>query len=261
MKYGAMNNPHNKLVDEIKLFSKYKLDYLDLTLEATKAHPEKILGRKKEVLDLLSTLDLKLLSGHFPWYMSIAHVYPRIREAHLEECVKVIEAASEYGIPKLTIHPDIKPHYHKKQKNEVIDATVESIKKLVKESIDHGITLSIENCFETVFEEEGFNVLFNKVPELMMTLDIGHANNTGKNGENIHQLMKDYSDRIVHAHAHDNKGVEDEHLPIGAGLVDWRKVGKSLKKIGYGDTVTLEIHSQDRDYIKISRDKLNEYLR
>ena len=34
-----------------------------------------------------------------------------------------------------------------------------------------------------------------------------------------------------------------------------RKIVKALKEIGYNETVTFEIFSPDRDYLRISRDK------
>jgi sugar phosphate isomerase/epimerase len=55
-------------------------------------------------------------------------------------------------------------------------------------------------------------------------------------------------------------GREDLHLPIGAGRIDWGKFFNSISKIGYNDTLTLEIHTVDRDYIKISRDKVLKLL-
>jgi sugar phosphate isomerase/epimerase len=56
----------------------------------------------------------------------------------------------------------------------------------------------------------------------------------------------------------DNYGKEDQHLPIGAGIIDFSKVVKALKGIGYNDTMTLEVFSRDRDYLKMSKKKMEE---
>ena len=56
----------------------------------------------------------------------------------------------------------------------------------------------------------------------------------------------------------DNFGKEDQHLPIGAGIIDFSRVVKALKGIGYADTITLEVFSRDRDYLKMSRKKIQE---
>ncbi|MEM3055161.1 MAG: TIM barrel protein, partial [Candidatus Bathyarchaeia archaeon] len=67
-------------------------------------------------------------------------------------------------------------------------------------------------------------------------LDIGHANLNGQ----IELFLKTFSDRIVHIHAHDNNGKEDQHLGIGYGTVNWEKIAKLLKKTSYDKTIVVE---------------------
>ena len=56
-------------------------------------------------------------------------------------------------------------------------------------------------------------------------------------------------------HASDNFGKEDNHLPLGTGTIDLRKIVQALKRIGYDGTVTFEVFSRDKDYLRISKDK------
>ena len=53
----------------------------------------------------------------------------------------------------------------------------------------------------------------------------------------------------------DNHGTEDEHLPIGEGLVDHEKAVRALKDINYDRTITLEVFTNSDD-AKSSADKL-----
>ena len=53
----------------------------------------------------------------------------------------------------------------------------------------------------------------------------------------------------------DNFGKEDNHLPIGTGTIDFKKITRALKGIGYDGTVTFEVFSRDRDYLRISKEK------
>jgi sugar phosphate isomerase/epimerase len=39
-----------------------------------------------------------------------------------------------------------------------------------------------------------------------------------------------YLSAASHLHVHDNHGVHDEHLPLGAGTIDWDIVGKSVAR-------------------------------
>jgi len=40
------------------------------------------------------------------------------------------------------------------------------------------------------------------------------------------------------------------------GAMNFPEIIKAFKEIGYDDTITLEVFSKDRDYLRISREKL-----
>jgi sugar phosphate isomerase/epimerase len=104
-------------------------------------------------------------------------------------------------------------------------------------------------------EPDDFAEVFERFPTLKMTLDTGHANIGGKGDKRNLDFMRRFPDRIAHVHASDNFGKEDNHLPVGAGTVDFPKIAKELISIGFDQTVTFEIFSRDRDYLRISREK------
>ena len=70
------------------------------------------------------------------------------------------------------------------------------------------------------------------------------------------KFIERFPDRIDHIHISDNLGEEDNHLPVGAGTVNFHEIVKALKGIGYAKTITLEVFSKDRDYLKMSRNKI-----
>jgi len=43
----------------------------------------------------------------------------------------------------------------------------------------------------------------------------------------VDEFLKDLS-QVIHVHLHDNKGRSDEHLSLGKGTIDWKKVIKKL---------------------------------
>ncbi len=53
-------------------------------------------------------------------------------------------------------------------------------------------------------------------------------------------FLTDFSDKIVHVHAHDNHGKSDEHLGVGYGNIDWDMVAKHLKRASFGKIVIIE---------------------
>jgi len=69
-----------------------------------------------------------------------------------------------------------------------------------------------------------------------IVMDIGHANLEG----HIESFFNLLADKIVHIHASDNDGSDDQHLGIGYGKIDYEWVAQTLKKIGYDKSVIIE---------------------
>lgn len=106
---------------------------------------------------------------------------------------------------------------------------------------EHDITLCIENLSESFSD---FSLAFTAIPNLGMTLDIGHGEIlTARN--TAYDFVDRCFSRIYHLHLHDNRGgdspKDDLHLPIGEGVVDVRSILSSLKEQGYDRTMTLEV--------------------
>jgi sugar phosphate isomerase/epimerase len=135
---------------------------------------------------------------------------------------------------------------------------MDSIEAILKKAVSLNITLCIENMFPQahfLVQPYEFQSFFESFPEIRLTLDVGHANlGGGKNKSS--EFIQRYGYRIGHVHANDNFGKEDSHLPIGAGIIDFERIIKELKTAQYDETITLEVFSRDRDYLKISKEKI-----
>ena len=63
--------------------------------------------------------------------------------------------------------------------------------------------------------------------------------------------IKDYiftfKDNLEHIHMHDNHGEGDEHLPLGAGDINFERIVKWLKQINYDKTITFEVFTSKED--------------
>ncbi len=248
---GAMNNPHKKLVEEIHLFGEMNFDYLELTIEHPHARPEFIEKNKKEILDAIQSYNLGIIA-HLPWYFSLAHPYERIEKAIHTEFISAFRIASLFGAKKITLHTEtMSPSIQSRESH--VEGTVRSLKALHKEAMNMGLDLLIENLDAKSFSIKEFGRLFSEV-DMGMTLDIGHANTT--RGEGYENYLKNFSPRIRHVHFHDNLGQNDDHLPLGAGKMDVKKVVEALKA-KYDGSITLEVHSEDRHYLEYSRQRLD----
>lgn len=253
MKVGSMNDPSKDVLAEARMFKSMGLDYMELTVEAPEATPERV----SEVRDELLGVGLPLV-GHMPWFFQITSPYEHVRRAFIDEAVRVLDTASQLNIPYVTIHPDFLKLG--RRMDELLRVYAESLSTLSGEADSRGMKLCFENFERDHISADELQVLFDSVPGLGFTLDVGHAFMGVGNMDHVRVLIERFKDRLMHVHLHDNFGVRDDHLPLGAGRMDYVCVVDELKKAGYDGNVTLEIHSTDRDYIKISGDKLLKLL-
>ena len=64
-----------------------------------------------------------------------------------------------------------------------------------------------------------------------------------------------YFKRIKHVHIHDNDGVHDSHLPLGEGIIDFKRFFEIFSKNNYDGIYNFELSS--KEYIE----KSIEYLK
>jgi len=117
----------------------------------------------------------------------------------------------------------------------------ESVRSLYKFASYHGLEIAIENTPEpypfVMTNVEDFKRFYNEVNEdIGMVLDIAHAHINGQ----IEPFLTTFADKIVHIHAHDNNGKDDQHLGIGYGNIDWKRVTALIKNIDYSGIIVVE---------------------
>lgn len=267
MRYGAMNNPYNNLIDEIRLFGENKFDYIDLTLEKPEATPELLIRKKDEIMDALSSYNLRTV-GHTPWYLELGHPYESVRKAFLKEALKIIEVLGRMEVSKTTIHPlPAFPRIYKRKKHreKIIGLTIDSIKKIVNKASEHGMIIVIENLDGgKLLSLEEYEEIIAKTMSYFH-LDVGHANLDTPTNRSV-EFIKHFGNQglLKHVHISDNVGGTmkagwDLHLPIGTGKIDFKNIFKALKEVKYNDTMTLEVFSRDRDYLILSKNKVKKF--
>ena len=252
-----MNFPIKPLLKEIEGIGEMGFDYVELTLDPPEATPQKILAQKRPIQELLRRYGMGI-TGHLPTFVWTSDLYESLRKASIQETLDALEAGSELGIEKVVLHPGYITGLAKFVLDKAKGYGMESIGAILKKATSLGITLCIENMFPQsnfLSNPYEFQEVFQSFPEIRLALDIGHANLGGgknKSSEFIHQ----YGYRIGHVHANDNFGKEDNHLPIGAGIIDFEKILRELNEAQYDETLTLEVFSKDREYLKISKEKI-----
>jgi len=249
MLVGAMNFPGRSVLKEIHRISEDGFDFIDLTLEP----PAAWLPNGKDVGSLIGDLGLSAV-GHTAWHLPIASPFDEIRSAARDLYRRALDCFADAGVTLVNVHPDQRVPLHSKDNVRMMNA--EAIKLLAEDAAGRGITIMVENDDRMFSGVDGLSVILDAVPEARLHLDVGHANLRLGLGEKNRtaSLLEAFGDRLAHVHVSDNRGgAEDLHLPLGAGSVDWRGAIRLLRSAGYDGTVTLEVFSRERDYLRQSR--------
>ncbi|MDD5317813.1 MAG: sugar phosphate isomerase/epimerase [Candidatus ainarchaeum sp.] len=253
MKLGAMNNPSSPVAREIARIAGLGFGFMDLTSEPPNASSELLKKKSAEIRDALSSHNLGVV-GHTAWYHEFANPYESVRRAHIAEFKASAEILAGFGAEKVGIHPDNMAFAHK-NRGQYLARFTEACVELNRFCKDLGVMLTTETYEERFLDARELRAILDSAPGMGFTLDIGHANLIRPEGAGIELLIKEFKAELCHAHASDNDGKSDLHLPIGAGKIDWAKALSALKRAGYDSTITLEVFSPDQDYLAISKKK------
>ena len=253
MLIGTMNHPEHDILEEINWMADLGMEFLDLTFEPPAA--ASWIVDTRAIRQALEHNKMGIV-GHTAWYLPMASAIPEIRAAAVAELRRCLYRFAEVGAKWMNIHPDRHTPWHPRR--FYIDQNLISLSELLPDVEKTGVGLMIENLPGDYNSADQLGELLDRMPELGLHLDIGHANllvpcnTTG-------EILARYGRRLKHVHLHDNKGGHaDLHLPLGAGTVDLRAAIAALQTCGYDATITLEVFTADRFYLAHSRDLLRE---
>ena len=203
---------------------------------------QSVSGMLDEIKELHETTNLKL-SLHAPFSdLNIASLNDRIWEESVRQIEESIERAYEYIEEICVIHPGIISPMAFKTPEKSRERSITAIKRISRCAKECGLSVAVENMGRIIpllgQRPEELAAMLEAVGEdnVGICLDTGHANTT-KTLEGFLRLKE----KIIHMHANDNHGDEDEHLALGDGSIDWDNVFRSLA--GYNGCVVVEVNS------------------
>lgn len=260
IKFGSLTNPSVNILKEIERVKEQGFDFVEIGIESPQGLSEILYKKRNEIKKLLRGFKASPI-GHTPWWMELGSHHEDIRKAWIEEGKKTIDISKELGIRLINFHSHsvgmiLKTKY---AKNKTLNNFAESMKELVKYGKAGGVGVMLENMPTSIKEFKDFKYIIDNVKGLGVHLDVGHAFVNGEMNSVI-KYIRTFKKKLMHIHISDNKGQWDEHLPLGAGELDYDKVIKELKKIKYNKTITPEVFSKDRDLIINSREKIRRLL-
>ncbi|MGB9740880.1 MAG: sugar phosphate isomerase/epimerase family protein [Candidatus Bathyarchaeia archaeon] len=198
--------------------------------------------RKSSVLrEIGKSYNIKY-SVHAPFAdVNIASPSKFMLKAMLKRLENSIENANNLDAYIWVFHPGLKTGISMFYPNADWVQNCETAKLLSKIADDYGVKVAIENVPEPYpFLMKGvaeFEKFYGEVNEdIGLALDVGHANINRQ----IELFVEEFSGKIVHVHAHDNDGRDDQHLGIGYGTINWEKFANLLMKMSFNGVVVVE---------------------
>jgi len=174
-----------------------------------------------ELKDLSEDVRKFIKTVHMPYDEVNTDVTPV--ETIVKRMIKWLNAAAELGASIAVFHT------LKTMSRDPLEVNLEFFRAVVKEAIDRGITVAVENRIERELfgsSPKDLKDLAEGIGEgIGVCLDIGHANIT----KNLKQFLNTLEEYVVEIHLHDNDGYRDLHKPPQTGTVNWATVLQWLK--------------------------------
>ncbi|MDQ6832356.1 MAG: sugar phosphate isomerase/epimerase [Chloroflexota bacterium] len=250
MRIGMMNNPARDPLHEIQWAAENGFDFIDLTLEYPKTGADVV--ESAAIRAMLDETGVGVV-GHTAWYLPFASPVPRLREAAVAEVESAFPHFMAAGAILVNVHPDPGRRTVGIGVEQIREWNVVAFARLAASAQAHGLRLMIENIPEHFATVADLCTLLDAHLTIGFHLDIAHAQ---VRGNRTHEFLTAFTERLVHIHLSDNSGRSDDHLPLGTGRLDWKRLVRALKRTGYDGTITLEVFSDDRDYLLTSQRKL-----
>ncbi len=157
---------------------------------------------------------------------------------YIPNLMATVDTLNRMSIRSLNIHLLLD---RRRVSSLVLAEKIRALKEIVEYGRKNSVAINLENLSET---NEDLEPVMDEVPNLGLTLDVGHANLGGSENKSI-AIIEKFGKLIRHVHLHDNRGgqsqVDDLHLPLGDGTVDFSAIMTSLICTGYDGTLTLEV--------------------
>jgi sugar phosphate isomerase/epimerase len=189
---------------------------------------------------------------------SVAASDSTVRTESIEWYQSCIKTAVSVGAEKGVLHVETDDNSAHLANDERHEELVETLQRLNEFACDREFIICVENLPGRYPDLDNLETLAERT-DLQFTVDTGHAKVNGYSDEEIAQFVEQHGDRISHFHLNDTRKPADEHLPFGAGNIDFGQIFARLPS-SWDGTLTTEINTFDYAYIRFSSEMLEDTL-
>ncbi len=231
----CLGEPFNRMVKRLGTIETKCIEILDDgTHDLTK-------NRVSALKQIAKSFDIEY-TLHAPFAdINIASPSKTMLTASMKRLKQSMVYANEMDAKVWVFHPGAKTGIGQFYPGADWKQNTKSIQELYKLAEEYGVNMALENLpakyYFFMSKPEEFARFYRETNlPIGIVMDIGHANLEG----HIESFFSLLADKIVHIHASDNDGSDDQHLGIGYGKIDYDWFAQTLKKIGYDKSVIIE---------------------
>ena len=239
-------------VEAIERGGEIGFDHVELMMDGA-GERRRLANDREPVKEALGTAGLDLLV-HLPFALDVGSPYEHVRAGAVREIEAAIGTAADLGAEKGVLHVTTGAWEPAWDDDELRPLVLDSVRTLDAFGAERGVEVCVENTPSGFFRTREFGRLFAET-DVSMTFDTGHARMHGLDSEEMGAFVADHRDRISHFHLNDTRVPKDEHLPFGAGTLDFGAILGPLD--GWDGTLSLEVFTLDFDYIARSKERLD----
>jgi sugar phosphate isomerase/epimerase len=231
----CLGEPYKKM---LKHLSTMETRYIEILDDGTHELNKTRIAQLKEVAKSYG-LEYSL---HAPFAdVNIASPIKPMLSASLKRLNQSLQNASAMDAKLWVFHPGQRTGIGQFYPGADFKTMCQSIRQIYTVAEEYGVNIALENLpgkywFLMNTPEEFMRMYRETNLPLGITMDLGHANLEGQ----IQPFFNLLADKIIHIHASDNDGTEDQHNGVGDGNIDYNWFAETLKKIGYDKTVVVE---------------------
>ncbi len=227
---------------------------------------DQIIAEIKSVIDGCGLEISNFIPAQFRYPTNLAADSQAVRSKSVDYINRNIEVSAKLGAPSVSLCPGFS--MFGQTRKEAWQVMLDSFCKIIEFTKGMPITLLIEpaNRWESdliVTVDDGLQALddLGNPPSVGILADSGHININQEPLTDIPGILKNIP---VHYHLDDNKGVTDDHLVPGEGMMNFDLFFEKLKETGYRGFMAVELgfgYTVDPDpAAKKSLDFLRRYL-
>ena len=225
---------------------------LEMVLELGLAPEIAIKGQELDNLDLallehvaevLATAQVRP-TVHAPFFdLNPGALDPLIRQVSHQRLTQTLSVACRLNAHLMVIHPGVDKWRYPNLDQTWLTLATDSFPPLIKLASAGDCRLAIENIYEETPETLVQLVKGMNSEWFGHCFDAGHWHLFGKRP--MAEWLNAIGPQLFHLHLHDNHGQTDEHLPIGAGTIDFAPLKRWMKNAPACPSITLEAHTPE----------------